>query len=93
MQIDAISHLAGHPAIRESWLETEWIYTTRRYPLFWHHIAKNSGTFLKHLLYALDRDQHATRKPMRDQDRAADALILNPAPLVFLRGQSLLGLP
>lgn len=56
MQIKSIEYLARHPRVRTARLQTEWLYTSKRYPLYWHHIAKNGGTFFKNLLYLLDHD-------------------------------------
>lgn len=57
MRLQAIDFLSDHPAVTSARLHPEWLYTTRRYPLYWHHIAKNGGTFFKHFLHDLDHDQ------------------------------------
>ncbi|MFX0544199.1 sulfotransferase family 2 domain-containing protein [Roseovarius sp. S1116L3] len=52
-----IEHLAAHPRVEAKPVKPEWLYTTKRYPLYWHHIPKNGGTFLKSLLYYLDNER------------------------------------
>ncbi|MFX0540505.1 sulfotransferase family 2 domain-containing protein [Roseovarius sp. S4756] len=52
-----IKHLASHPRVETKRVKPEWLYTTRRYPLYWHHIPKNGGTFFKSLLYYLDNER------------------------------------
>lgn len=70
MRLQEISFLDGHPRIETARVKAEWLYTTRAYPIYWHHIAKNGGTFMKHLLYALDHGQvHVTRSGQHDWDQ------------------------
>lgn len=69
MQIDQIEFLTQHPKVKTARMRTEWLYTTERYPLYWHHIAKNGGTFFKNLLYVLDHDHAIDRTgPTHDWD-------------------------
>lgn len=56
MRIQDIPFLKDHPSLSDARIKPAWLYTTRRYPLYWHHVAKNGGTFFKNLLYALDHD-------------------------------------
>ncbi len=62
MLIQNIDYLCQHPQVHAARLKPEWLYTCKRYPLYWHHIAKNGGTFFKNLLYVLDHDQPIERK-------------------------------
>lgn len=57
MKISEIDHLRDHPGLTIARFKPAWLYTTKRYPLYWHHIAKNGGTFFKNLLYVLDHDE------------------------------------
>lgn len=57
MYLQDVKHLSDHPQVKTARLKTDWLYTSRRYPLYWHHIAKNGGSFFKNLLYFLDNDR------------------------------------
>lgn len=57
MQIQDIDFLTRHPRLKTARMRQDWLYSSRCYPLYWHHIAKNGGTFFKHLLYVLDHGQ------------------------------------
>ncbi|MEM8653598.1 MAG: sulfotransferase family 2 domain-containing protein [Pseudomonadota bacterium] len=56
MRLQDIDSLRGHPRLSRARIKPEWLYTTQRHPIYWHHIAKNAGTFMKHLMYLLDHD-------------------------------------